>query len=349
MPNTSTREALILTLLSEADLSIAEILEALKKTFEKPPSRVTIIRDLNSLVDQHLIERQGGGRSTNYSLSKSFRALKLIDIQKYFSAETDQRTVYERYNPEVISSLENILSQKEKEAYQALNTVFQKNYKDASETIHKRELERLTIELSWKSSKIEGNTYSLLETELLIKENKEAQGHDKSEAVMILNHKKVLEYIFANKSYFQKISPKKIEEIHELLTQDLSIKRGLRKSPVGIVGTRYKPLDNKFQIQEALKEISEHINRLKFPLEKALILSMLLSYLQAFEDGNKRTSRMSANAVLIAHDFCPLSYRNVDELEYKKAVILFYEQNNISYFKELFLGQFKFAVENYYQ
>jgi Fic family protein len=74
----------------------------------------------------------------------------------------------------------------------------------------------------------------------------------------------------------------------------------------------------------------------------------MIAYIQPFEDGNKRTSRILGNAILLAHDYCPLSYRSVDEVEYKKAVILFYEQNNAFYFKELFLEQFKQAVNKYF-
>jgi Fic family protein len=75
----------------------------------------------------------------------------------------------------------------------------------------------------------------------------------------------------------------------------------------------------------------------------------MIAYIQPFKDGNKRTSRLLGNAILMAHDICPLSYRSVDEAEYKKAVILFYEQNNISYFKKLFIEQFEFAVQNYFR
>ncbi|MBU4057052.1 Fic family protein, partial [Patescibacteria group bacterium] len=82
---------------------------------------------------------------------------------------------------------------------------------------------------------------------------------------------------------------------------------------------------------------------------KAVIAMILIAYIQPFEDGNKRTSRLTGNAILMAHDICPLSYRNMDEVEYKKAVILFYEQNNIGYFKKLFIEQFEFAVKNYFR
>ena len=83
-----------------------------------------------------------------------------------------------------------------------------------------------------------------------------------------------------------------------------------------------------------------------------LILSYLKkntnSSIQAFSDGNKRVARIMANALLIANKHCPVSFRTVDAVDYKKAMLLFYEQNNISAFKQIFINQFKFAVENYF-
>ncbi len=75
---------------------------------------------------------------------------------------------------------------------------------------------------------------------------------------------------------------------------------------------------------------------------------MLLSYIQAFVDGNKRVARIISNAVLIAHGYCPLSFRSVESIDYKKAMLIFYEQNNVSAFKKIFMDQFEFAVNTYF-
>ena len=166
---------------------------------------------------------------------------------------------------------------------------------------------------------------------------------------MILNHKKTLDYIRKNTSAFKKMTVAKLEDIHFLLTEGLGIARGLRKAPVGITGTAYRPLDNIFQIREALEKTCEAINKEKNVFIKAVVLMVMIAYIQPFDDGNKRTGRLSANAILMAYNICPLSYRSVSEEEYKKAVILFYEQNNISYFKDLFVEQFEFAVKNYFR
>ena len=132
------------------------------------------------------------------------------------------------------------------------------------------------------------------------------------------------------------------------MVKDLNINTGIRSQAVGITGTVYRPLDNQWQIKECLEKIILIVNETVYPLEKALIILAMLSYIQPFADGNKRTARMLANAVLLAHDFYPLSYRSVDETFYKKALVLFYEQNSLYYLKKILLDQYKFALETYF-
>lgn len=174
-------------------------------------------------------------------------------------------------------------------------------------------------------------------------------GKTEQETQMIINHKKALDYIIENTNEYKELTVRKIEELHRLLVEGLGVSYGVRQTLVGIVGTDYKPLDNEFQIKEALEQLVKLVNQTENPLEKALITVLMISYIQPFEDGNKRTSRILGNALLLANDYCPLSYKSVDEVEYKKGVILFYEQNNISYFKKLFLEQFEQAVKKYFE
>lgn len=165
---------------------------------------------------------------------------------------------------------------------------------------------------------------------------------------MVLNHKTALDYVLQSPEYFQQLSVSKIEEVHRLLTSGLQVASGIRQGMVGIVGTNYRPLDNGYQIKEALQHLISTVNQTENPVEKALVAVLMIAYIQPFEDGNKRTSRILGNALLLADDYCPLSYRSVDEIEYKKGIILFYEQNNDSYFKQLFLEQFRQAVKKYF-
>jgi Fic family protein len=133
-----------------------------------------------------------------------------------------------------------------------------------------------------------------------------------------------------------------------MLTKELSIERNIRMRRIGISGTNYRPLDNEFQLSEALKSACEVINAKKNVFEKALLALLLISYIQPFMDGNNRTARIVANAILMNEKHCPLSFRTVDSIDFKKAMLLFYEQNNISSFKEIFINQFEFAVNTYF-
>ena len=165
---------------------------------------------------------------------------------------------------------------------------------------------------------------------------------------MILNHKKALDYIFGNKQKFKTVSLRDAEDIHRLLVEGLNVNFGLREKPMGITGTNYRPLDNKYQIQEALKLGLGKINAASDPWNRALMALVAISYIQPFEDGNKRTARLLANACLLADNVCPLSLRNTGETEYKKAMILFYELQNASLAKKLFLEQYDFSLANYF-
>ncbi len=311
-------------------------------------SRMTINRDLRELQSRNYIAKNGSGRSAVYALAAAYRAMKPIDIEKYFAVESDKRQIKKSFDFEVFSFFGDVFTQFELERLKNLNILHRQNLKKLSSAVLKREYERLTVELSWKSSKIEGNTYTLLETEYLLQEHKEPKGHVKEEAVMILNHKAALDYIREHNQRFKKLNLRDIEDIHSLLIKGMDVARNIRAGLVRVGGTVYQPLDNRFQIREAMKKTCLLVNKQNNPFAKAFIAMLMISYIQPFEDGNKRASRLIGNALLIAHNVCPLSFRSIDELEYKKAILLFYEQNNYSYFKELFIQQFEFAVKNYF-
>ena len=312
--------------------------------------RKTLQRDLKDLQEQSLVFQKGSGRSVVYSLSEIFDILKSVDIEKYFQKNYEQREVKETFNFDVFQILENdVFTPEEDEKLQSLHQKFVKNFsRYDSQTLINKEFERIMIEFSWKSSAIEGNTYSLLSTEALIKENIKEKGKTEEETQMILNHKDAFNESIQNKKAFLKLQYADVEYIHTILTKKLNVSRNVRNLPVGITGTKYKPLDNSFQIEEALEEMVKLINKKDSFFEKSFLSLILISYIQAFEDGNKRTARMFSNAILLAHNSIPLSYRAVDVAEYKKASLLFYEINNIYYFKKIFMQQFEDAVSNYF-
>jgi len=344
------RQNLILDfILKSKGVQTQEIKEYIDKNFDIT-SRITIIRDLENLSNLKFISKAGEGRAVRYFQNLKNQLLKYIDIDEYFKEDIEKRDIkFHSFNFDIFENLKDIFSKEEKKELEKYNKEYKNRLKKLSPGLVKKEIERLTIELSWKSSKIEGNTYSLLDTENLIKENKEAKGHKREEAIMILNHKKAFDFILDNRKYFKTLSIKKIEDLHSILINNMGVSKNIRKGLVAITGTNYKPLDNSHQIRENLEKSLELINKTKNTLEKSLIAILMISYIQAFEDGNKRTSRMIANAILISNSHCPLSYRNIDEDYYKKAIIIFYEQNIITPFKELFIEQFKFATENYFR
>ncbi len=314
-------------------------------------SYATLKRVVNKLVADNYISVSGTKKGTKLKLSQGFEVLNPIDIEKYYLKEIDERIINENFNFHLISdtlSNLNLFNKKEFEKLENLQQKFLHNVSQLSENEYKNELERLAIDLSWKSSQIEGNTYSLLETEKLLKEKETASGKTKDEAVMLLNHKEALDFLIEFPDYFNEISVTKIENIHSILIKELGVTKNLRIRKIGISGTNYKPLDNEFQIREALEDLCKLINSKENIFEKTILALVIISYIQPFMDGNKRTARIVSNSILMNYNFCPLSFRTVDSIDYKKAMLIFYEQNNISAFKKIFIDQFEFAVNTYF-
>ena len=314
-------------------------------------SDATLKRVIAAGIKAGDIVAEGKARATRYRLSPQAQLLMPLNLDTYFALEVDKRQVHSSYNFELINGLlaeTRLFSDKELAHLDALQDEFRQHVNELTDNEYRKEMERLGIDLSWKSSQIEGNTYTLLETERLLRESKTAEGKTKEEAVMLLNHKDALSFILDNPDYLQELTVSHIEDIHQLLTKDLSIDKGLRRHRVGITGTNYHPLDNEFQIREAMRDACKLINSKYNIFEKALLTLLLLSYIQPFSDGNKRTARITSNALLIANDYCPLSFRSIDSIDYKKAMLIFYEQNNLYAFKQIFIEQFEFAVKEYF-
>ena len=310
----------------------------------------TVKRELAKAVAKGTIVVSGQRKAARYSVAPGFGLLQPVDMEAYFSKEIDERIICESYNFELLDTLATVslFTPQEAAELDALQKTFAEHLSRLTATEYRKEMERLGVDLSWKSSQIEGNTYSLLETERLLLEKETAAGKSKDEAVMLLNHKEALDFILDNPDYLSELTIAKIENIHSILVEELAVDRNIRVRRVGITGTNYRPLDNEFQIREALERTCALVNGKESVFEKALLVLLLLSYIQPFADGNKRTARIVGNALLVANDYCPLSFRTVDSIDYKKAMLLFYEQNNVSAFKRIFVEQFEFAVETYF-
>lgn len=325
----------------------ADIMPSLSKQI----SDRTLMRLLSEAVSNGSVEIVGRGPSTRYRLTPQAHLTLELNLDTYFDKDIDERQAQQSFNFELINDIlpkAELFTDDELRMLEEAQSVFTQHLSEMTELEYRKEMERLGIDLSWKSSQIEGNTYSLLETERLLKEKQTASGKTKDEATMLLNHKDALDFILDVPEYLKDLTVGHIEEIHALLTKELGVERNIRHRRVGITGTNYTPLDNEFQIREALEDSVRLINGKTNIFDKALLALVLLSYIQAFTDGNKRTARIVSNGILIAYGYCPISFRTVDSVDYKKAMLMFYEQNNITAFKRIFIDQFLFAVKTYF-
>ncbi len=345
-PNKRQQQILDILLGGEA-LSSSEVNAVLSGKGETL-SLVTVKRALSEMLASGLLVTKGVGPATVYEISTIGRLQSSIDPNLYCAIEPDKRIGMERFNFPVFDELpDELFSLEEQKVLEDATIEYHRRTKEIPPTVQKKELERLVIELSWKSSRIEGNTYTLLDTEKLILENKEAEGHSRDEAQMILNHKEAFLFVHKNSERFSLLTRANLEEIHSLLVKDLGVGHGVRRSPVGVLGSKYRPLDNVHQLTDALSGLFRAVERAKSPYTKALTALLGVSYIQPFEDGNKRTSRLATNALLLAHDAAPLSYRSVDESEYREAMLVFYELNSVIPLRKIFISQYDFAARNY--
>lgn len=217
-------------------------------------------------------------------------------------------------------------------------------------TYSKKMINQLLIDLSWNSSRLEGNTYSLLETERLIVAGKIAEGKSLLETQMIINHKKAIEFLVESNEFigFNRYT---ILNLHALLSEGLlgnpEACGRLRDIVVGIHGTAYHPLDIPQQMEEYFEKILAKAQEIMDPFEQAFFPLVHISYLQPFEDINKRVSRLSANIPLIKHNICPLSFIDVPEKAYIDGILGVYELNNIELLKDIFVWAYEKSSERY--
>lgn len=348
MVKISSKQQKILDIILKDSPQSSSVIREKLSVIGEDVSLITVKRSLSKMVELGTLEVSGTGPSTAYAVAALGRIFAEINEDAYCSLEPDKRYGLDRFNFDLLPSIPpEIFSERELVFLDNATAEYEKRTRDISDTIRKKELERLVIELSWKSSRIEGNTYTLLDTEKLILENREAPGHDRKEAVMILNHKNAFTFVYNNQDQYKNLTRINMENLHRILVKDMTINFGIRSGPIGVTGSKYRPLDNIHQIKEAVEDLAGAISRVSSPYAKALIALLGISYIQPFEDGNKRAARLMANALLLAHDRAPLSYRSVDENKYREAMLVFYEINSIVPAKKIFIEQYDFAARNY--
>ena len=209
---------------------------------------------------------------------------------------------------------------------------------------------RLLIDLTWNSSRLEGNTYSLLETERLLELGEAAEGKGALEAQMILNHKAAIDLLVeqTDETGFNRYT---ILNLHALLSDNLlADPQGcgrLRAIAVGIGGTVYHPLEVPQLIEECFQQVLDTAAAIEDPFEQAFFAMVHLPYLQPFEDVNKRVSRLAANIPLIRHNLCPLSFVDVPERAYIDGILGIYELNRVELLQDVFVWAYERSCARY--
>lgn len=318
--------------------------------------RNTATNDLKRLVDEGLLQVSGTGKGTIYQLfedlifhndeiEKVFVKKEKMALENYFKVK-DRKKVFFNKSSKKALNVDFGFSQNISDKFNKMKKRIEEKRKEFTEEIRKKKKEKLVIDLSWASSNIEGNTYSLLETEGLLKYNETAKGKSFLEAQMILNHKDAIEYI-RQENKDKKIDRHKLLELHQILIKNLNVDTGFREHLVTISNSSFVPCDNKFQIISYIDLILEKINNMKSILEKSMTANLLVAFLQPFSDGNKRTSRMLGNVILLSHGYLPISFANTAKEDYIKAILYFYEKQEPAFFKQLFLNELNHSFREY--
>ncbi|MEX6690697.1 Fic family protein [Danxiaibacter flavus] len=238
----------------------------------------------------------------------------------------------------------------EKEKQQLLETGKTARMNEPAGTYAKEILQRLLIDLSWNSSRLEGNTYSLLDTQRLVSFGEVADNKSQMEAQMILNHKEAIEFLVqdADEIGFNRYT---ILNLHALLSNNLlpdpSASGRLRTFGVGVAKSVYTPLAMPQQIEEMFELMLSKAGQIKDPFEQAFFIMVQLPYLQPFDDVNKRVSRLASNISLNNHNLAPLSFVDVPGDLYIQGMIGIYELNRVELFKDLFLWSYQRSALRY--
>lgn len=216
-------------------------------------------------------------------------------------------------------------------------------------TTNKRLIEKSLIDLSFASSYLEGNTYSQLDTEVLIKYNEISKEKTAEETQMILNHKRAIEYMIHYKKELL-FSKQSFFEIHELLGDKLLLNGDLwviRSNIVEIGGSTYTPLDNQFQLEEEFILFLDKLQQIINPFEQSLFIMVFIPYFQLFLDINKRTSRIMGNLPLVQHNLPVLSMIQMTKKDYIVAILAIYELNNTELLEQLWTENYLLNLQTY--
>ena len=319
--------------------------EEIRRHTAPDASSPTVWRALKRLVQENKLEVTGKGRATGYSLAGAavVRAHLAAPYNRRKPASYNKDFI-DRYVPNRSFYLGEADRERLHEAGRPLPPPL------PAGTFARRILESLLVDLSWASSRMEGNTYDILQTGRLIRFGQEASGKDRKEAVMILNHKEAIQYVVEHLAEVT-ISRQDIFGIHALLADGLladpAMAGRLRRMPIGIAHSSYRPLDDLFAVEEEFDVLVEKAAAIDDPFEQSFFLLVHIPYLQAFDDVNKRTSRIASNIPLLKSDLAPMSFVTMDDSAYIDGLIGVYELNNVSLLREAYVDGYLASAGNY--
>ena len=212
-------------------------------------------------------------------------------------------------------------------------------------TYARKVLERFLLDLSWNSSRLEGNTYSLLDTERLLQAGQTAEGKSATEAQMLLNHTAAIEVLVGEPGAPARLDERTLKTLHALLLENLlsnPLDEGtLRATPVTIGASTYLPLANPQLIDECFRQVVLTAQRIDDPFERSFFILVHVPYLQPFIDGNKRVARLAANIPLVEHNLVPLSFIDVPRDLYQRATLAVYELNRVELLRDLYVWAYE--------
>ena len=276
--------------------------------------RQTLTRRLSALVAKGDLIRLGEGAGTRYLPG---------DLEAYLRIPAPRRPPVRYLVERAAGSLPKFTRQQLELLYKSAGP-HGATAEDAARAIR----ERLLVELSYASSSLEGNTYDLLQTEALIRYGQMASGKSALETKMILNHRDAIRYLLDNLKTVA-VDWKTLRDLHALLSDGLLGDSGdsgrIRRRVVAITHSSYRPLDNEFQLREAVDSLLTTVNAEAEPYNQSLMLLAGVAYLQAFTDCNKRTGRLIANLPLLQASLPPLSFLTVDKEAYTRGLLTYYE------------------------
>ncbi len=347
---------------SLAELPGGASIEDLKNSTGIKTSEKTIFRYVKNLVEQGNVIVKGKGRATRYFLQKITEAVqsdhwdlplsnKSKEIINYLSTPTGNRPA-QKYNTEFLlrykPNRDNFLNDKQRMRLAQIGSTPMPN--QPAGTYVKKILHRLLIDLSWNSSRLEGNTYSLLDTERLLSVGQFASDKSALEAQMILNHKDAIEFLVqsGDEIGFNRYT---ITNLHAMLSNNLlpdpAASGRLRTFGVGIHQSAYIPLSIPQQIEEMFELMLEKVDSIKDPFEQTFFIMVHLPYLQPFDDVNKRVSRLAANISLNKKNLSPLSFIDVPNEMYIKGLLGIYELNDASLLRDVFMWAYERSASRY--